>query len=88
MLREEVAPVLRKDPHPDYRTLKELQWLDCVVCVFAVCRLRYIDNFPTRMEGLRVLPPAPLTVRVAEKTDYIGDILVPKGTNLVIPVCL
>ncbi|KAF8346059.1 cytochrome P450 [Amanita rubescens] len=68
-LREEVAPVLRKDPHPDYRTLKELQWLDCVV-----------------MESLRVLPPVPLTFRIAEKTDYIGDILVPKGTHLLIPV--
>ena len=36
-LREEVTPVLRENPHPDYRTLKELQWLDCVMCVFGAC---------------------------------------------------
>jgi hypothetical protein len=30
-LREEVAPVLKDNPYPDYRTLKGLQWLDCVV---------------------------------------------------------
>ena len=35
-LREEVTPVLRENPHPDYRKLKELQWLDCVVCVFDI----------------------------------------------------
>ncbi|KXN89724.1 Cytochrome P450 3A12 [Leucoagaricus sp. SymC.cos] len=30
-LREEVAPVLAANPRPEYRSLKELQWLDCVV---------------------------------------------------------
>ncbi|PFH48129.1 hypothetical protein AMATHDRAFT_66232 [Amanita thiersii Skay4041] len=30
-LREEATQVLNQDTHPDYRTLKELQWLDCVV---------------------------------------------------------
>ncbi|KAF8707323.1 hypothetical protein AX14_013617 [Amanita brunnescens Koide BX004] len=68
-LREEVTQVLRENPHPDYRTLKELQWLDCVV-----------------MESLRVLPPVPLTLRVANRARYVGDILVPKGTNIMIPV--
>ena len=39
------------------------------------------------MESLRVLPPVPLTLRVARTTDYVGDILVPKGTEVMIPVC-
>ncbi|KAJ3563859.1 hypothetical protein NP233_g8666 [Leucocoprinus birnbaumii] len=30
-LRAEVTPVLAANPKPEYRTLKELQWLDCVV---------------------------------------------------------
>ncbi|KAG6857715.1 hypothetical protein H0H87_004131 [Tephrocybe sp. NHM501043] len=30
-LRDEIAPLLADSPRPDYRTLKELQWLDCVV---------------------------------------------------------
>lgn len=30
-LREEVTPILAADSRPEYRTLKELQWLDCVV---------------------------------------------------------
>ncbi|KAF8330529.1 cytochrome P450 [Amanita rubescens] len=68
-LREEVTPVLRENPHPDYRTLKELQWLDCVI-----------------MESLRVLPPIPLAHRIANRTGYIGDILVPKGTLIIIPI--
>ncbi|KAF8640723.1 hypothetical protein AX17_000375 [Amanita inopinata Kibby_2008] len=68
-LRDEVIPVLKENPRPDYRTLKELQWLDCVV-----------------MESLRVMPPVPLTIRTSNKTDYVGDILVPKGTAFYIPI--
>ncbi|KAJ7456302.1 cytochrome P450 [Mycena galericulata] len=68
-LREEVTPVYTANPRPDYRTLKSLEWLDCVV-----------------NESLRVLPPVPLTLRVAEKTDYIEGLLVPKGTVLNIPI--
>jgi cytochrome P450 len=30
-LREEVSAVVADNPHPDYRSLKDLQWLDCVV---------------------------------------------------------
>ncbi|KAJ7141836.1 cytochrome P450 [Mycena crocata] len=68
-LREEVLPVYKANPRPDYRTIKALTWLDCVV-----------------NESLRVLPPVPLTLRVAEKTDYIEGVLVPKGTILNIPI--
>ncbi|KAJ7248354.1 cytochrome P450, partial [Mycena rebaudengoi] len=68
-LREEVTPVYAANPRPDYRTLKSLEWLDCVV-----------------NESLRVLPPVPQTVRVAEKTDYIEGVLVPKGTTILIPI--
>ncbi|KAF7336378.1 hypothetical protein MVEN_02186400 [Mycena venus] len=68
-LREEVAPIYATNPRPDYRTLKSLEWLDCVV-----------------NESLRVLPPVPQTVRVAEKTDYIEGVLVPKGTMILIPM--
>ncbi|KAG5342648.1 hypothetical protein C0989_010616 [Termitomyces sp. Mn162] len=32
-LRDELTPVLADNPRPDYRSLKELQWLDCVVYV-------------------------------------------------------
>ncbi|KAL0571358.1 hypothetical protein V5O48_008331 [Marasmius crinis-equi] len=38
------------------------------------------------MESLRVMPPVPLTVRKAAKTDYVEGILVPKGTLLWIPI--
>ncbi|EGO03799.1 hypothetical protein SERLA73DRAFT_69628 [Serpula lacrymans var. lacrymans S7.3] len=30
-LRHEVSAILANNPRPDYRTLKDLQWLDCVV---------------------------------------------------------
>ncbi|KAF8528746.1 cytochrome P450 [Gautieria morchelliformis] len=30
-LRTEVTPIIQNNPRPDYRTLKDLQWLDCVV---------------------------------------------------------
>ncbi|KAM6491116.1 Cytochrome P450 [Amanita muscaria] len=68
-LREEVTPVVEANPHPEYGTLKGLQWLDCVV-----------------METLRLFPPIPIDQRVAGKTDYIGDVLVPKGTVIYIPI--
>ncbi|KAJ6570721.1 cytochrome P450 [Mycena sp. CBHHK59/15] len=68
-LRAEVAPVYADNPRPDYRTLKSLTWLDCVV-----------------NESLRVLPPVPLTLRVAQKTEYIAGVRVPKGTLLSIPI--
>ncbi|KAJ6554010.1 cytochrome P450 [Mycena vulgaris] len=68
-LREEVTPVYEANPRPDYRTLKSLTWLDCVV-----------------NESLRVLPPVPLTLRVAEKTDFIEGVAVPKGTVIIIPI--
>lgn len=32
------------------------------------------------MEGLRVMPPVPFTVRRSNKTDYVQGVLVPKGT--------
>ena len=85
-LREEVTPVLRENPHPDYRTLKELQWLDCVMCVFDACCWPWIDDRSNSMESLRVLPPIPLAHRIANRTGYIGDVLVPKGTLIIIPV--
>lgn len=34
-LRAEVRPIFAENPHPDYRTLKSLQWLDCVVFVLS-----------------------------------------------------
>ncbi|KAK0467020.1 cytochrome P450 [Desarmillaria tabescens] len=30
-LRDEVCPVMAANPRPDYKTLKSMQWLDCVV---------------------------------------------------------
>ncbi|KAF9446284.1 hypothetical protein P691DRAFT_673969, partial [Macrolepiota fuliginosa MF-IS2] len=30
-LREEITPILIKNPRPEYRTLKELEWLDRIV---------------------------------------------------------
>ncbi|KAF7336376.1 hypothetical protein MVEN_02186200 [Mycena venus] len=68
-LCEEVTPIYAANPRPDYRTLKSLEWLDCVA-----------------NESLRVLPPIPQTFRVAEKTDYIDGVLVPKGTMINIPI--
>ncbi|KAJ7073281.1 cytochrome P450 [Mycena belliarum] len=68
-LREEVTPIYGLDPRPDYRTLKSLIWLDCVV-----------------NESLRVLPPVPLTLRAAQKSDFVQGVLVPKGTVITIPI--
>ncbi|KAK7027335.1 hypothetical protein VNI00_015298 [Paramarasmius palmivorus] len=68
-LREEVQPVFANNSRPDYKTLRDMKWLDCVV-----------------MESLRVMPPVPLTVRKAAKTDYIEGVLVPKGTFFWIPI--
>ncbi|KAF8868304.1 cytochrome P450 [Infundibulicybe gibba] len=30
-LRDEVIPIFESNPRPDYRTLKDLEWLDCVI---------------------------------------------------------
>ncbi|CAK5271810.1 unnamed protein product [Mycena citricolor] len=68
-LREEVTHIYALNPRPDYRTLKSLTWLDCVV-----------------NEGLRVLPPVPLTMRKAAKTDYVAGVLVPEGTVIQFPI--
>ncbi|KAI0041381.1 cytochrome P450 [Auriscalpium vulgare] len=54
---------------PEYRVLKDLTILDCVV-----------------MESLRVMPPVPMTVREATKSDWIGGVYVPKGTLFQIPL--
>ncbi|KAF9476118.1 cytochrome P450 [Pholiota conissans] len=37
-------------------------------------------------ESLRVMPPVPMTLRQAAKTDYIDGVVVPKGTFLYIPI--
>ncbi|KAI0042708.1 cytochrome P450 [Auriscalpium vulgare] len=68
-LREEVAPIFAETDRPDYRVLKDLKMLDCVV-----------------MESLRILPPVFATTRVAEKSDWIDGVYVPKGTQLHIPL--
>ncbi|KAF8906177.1 cytochrome P450 [Mucidula mucida] len=38
------------------------------------------------MESLRIFPPVPMTLRCANKTDYIDGTLIPKGTLLYIPI--
>ncbi|KXN81950.1 Cytochrome P450 3A24 [Leucoagaricus sp. SymC.cos] len=68
-LREELTPVMAENPHPDYRTLKDLKWLDCVV-----------------MESLRVMPPVPLTIRIANEPGMIDGLHIPKGTLFYIPI--
>ncbi|KAF7967394.1 hypothetical protein HWV62_34447 [Athelia sp. TMB] len=68
-LRAEVAPILADEPHPSYRTLKDMQWLDCVV-----------------MESLRLMPPVPMTLRIANKDQWIDGLLIPKGTIHYIPI--
>jgi len=68
-LRAEVSPVYAKTSRPDYKTLRDMKWLDCVV-----------------MESLRVMPPVPITLRRASKSDYIDGLFVPKGTLFWIPI--
>ncbi|KAF9057557.1 cytochrome P450 [Panaeolus papilionaceus] len=68
-LRAELEPIFSNEVRPEYRVLKDLQWLDAVV-----------------MEGLRIMPPVPVTAREAAKTDYIDGVLVPKGTLIYIPI--
>jgi cytochrome P450 len=38
------------------------------------------------METLRLMPPVPLTTRIAIKDDWIDGAFVPKGTMFYIPV--
>ncbi|PFH49174.1 hypothetical protein AMATHDRAFT_5144 [Amanita thiersii Skay4041] len=73
-LREEVTPVFENDSRPNYRALKDLQWLDSHGLYY------------NSMESLRVMPPVPMTFRQAGKTDHIEGVLVPKGTLLYIPI--
>lgn len=40
------------------------------------------------MEGLRVFPPVPMTIRKAAKGDYVDDVWVPKGTIFYIAVSI
>src|ERR1700753_1781265 len=40
------------------------------------------------MESLRLIPPVPMTIRKAAKSDWIDGIYVPKGTLFYIPVLL
>ncbi|KZT23874.1 cytochrome P450 [Neolentinus lepideus HHB14362 ss-1] len=68
-LRAEVSEVISTNPRPDYRTLKELKYLDCVV-----------------QEGLRVLPPVPITYRKAGRDLWFEGVRVPKGTLFTIPI--
>ncbi|KAE9404290.1 cytochrome P450 [Gymnopus androsaceus JB14] len=68
-LRAEVGPVYAQNSRPDYKTLRDMKWLDCVV-----------------MESLRVMPPVPITLRKAAKSDYIDGLFVPKGTLFWIPI--
>ena len=39
-----------------------------------------------RMESLRVMPPVPMTLRQADKDDWIDGTFIPKGTLFYIPV--
>ncbi|PPQ71368.1 hypothetical protein CVT24_011754 [Panaeolus cyanescens] len=68
-LRAELEPIFANESRPEYRILKDLQWLDAVV-----------------MEGLRIMPPVPVTEREAAKTDYIDGVLVTEGTWIYIPI--
>lgn len=38
------------------------------------------------MESLRIMPPVPLTARIAAKTGCVDGLIVPKGTLFYIPV--
>ncbi|KAL9708590.1 hypothetical protein Ac2012v2_008259 [Leucoagaricus gongylophorus] len=68
-LRQELSPIMAENPRPDYRTLKDLRWLDCVV-----------------MESLRIMPPVPLTIRIAKEQGILNGIVIPKGTLFYIPI--
>lgn len=84
-LRDEVKPVLADNPRPDYKTLKEMQFLECVMYGENDSVVDLSTDFHS-MESLRVMPPAPQTVRRAARTDYLNGYLVPKGTLLHIGV--
>jgi len=80
---------MAENPRPDYRTLKDLRWLDCVVYVLIL--LFPIIPRPTActsMESLRIMPPVPLTIRIAKEQGILNGIVIPKGTLFYIPVCI
>ncbi|KAF7776585.1 hypothetical protein Agabi119p4_4978 [Agaricus bisporus var. burnettii] len=68
-LRQELEPLMGSGSRPDFRELKDLKWLDCVV-----------------MESLRVMPPVPVTVRIAKETGTVDGIVIPQGTLIYIPI--
>lgn len=43
-LREEVTPYLVDTPRPGYRALKDMQWLDCVMCVLLLPHTPFIRS--------------------------------------------
>ena len=49
------------------------------------CR-RFLCLTTRRMESLRVMPPVPMTLRQADKDDWIDGTFIPKGTLFYIPV--
>ncbi|KAI0056520.1 cytochrome P450 [Artomyces pyxidatus] len=74
-LRDEVSRVFADTERPDYRALKDLPMLDCVM-----------RAPPHHMESLRLMPPVPTTIRTASKSAWIDGIYVPKGTDIHLPI--
>ncbi|TDL17333.1 cytochrome P450 [Rickenella mellea] len=68
-LRAEVTSLISSNAKPDFRALKQMEYLDAVI-----------------MESLRVLPPVPMTLRKAGKSDFVDGVFVPKGTLLYIAI--
>lgn len=88
-LRAEVSPVLAQHPNPDFRTLKGMEYLNQVVYVAAHTLVAVFNEADLlySMESLRVYPPVPMTIRQAQKSDYVDGVWVPKGTLFYIGVC-
>lgn len=87
-LRQELAPVFDQTSRPSYADLKDLPWLDGVVCAisYRISRRLIAKHFSYRQEALRLYPATPMSFRVSAKTDTIDGILVPSGTMLYMPV--
>lgn len=59
-----------------------------MLCMYPLFKLVYRRLIPLyySMEGLRVYPPVPMTIRQAAKSDFVDGVWVPKGTLFYIAV--
>ncbi|KAI9029082.1 cytochrome P450 [Phycomyces nitens] len=90
-LREEIRPLFKQieTDHPLFSNPKESRKMSMenqanVPSYDAINNLKLLNN--VCKETMRVIPPVPVTNRVAQKEAVLGNHLIPKGTNVFISI--